>query len=158
MYACGQVRGYRFGLTDAFDSYNTIDSPCVHGVLITSGNNTRRHLWTYAAGILENKSVSYNCPCNTGYSFDYYPPSLVGNHYYCESGNNQSYYVEKLYADDFLWVGENCNGLEVPCCTNKKMPWFHSVPTSDNIELRVCSDAGLPNEGTPLDIIELYIK
>ena len=87
---------------DAFDSFNTKDSPYVHGVLITSGNITRRHLWTYAAGTLENKSVSYNCRCNTGYNFDYYPPSFVGNHYYCESDNNQSYYEKKLYADDFL--------------------------------------------------------
>ena len=99
--------GYQFRSTDAFVNYNKIDSPYVHGVLIPSGNNPRKHLWTYAAGTFENKSVSYNCPCNTGYSFDYYPPSFVGNHYYCESGNNQSYYEEKLYADDFLWDGEN---------------------------------------------------
>ena len=41
------------------------------------------------------------------------------------------------------------------------MPWFYSALnsiTSDDIELRVGSDYGLPNEGTPLDIIELYIK
>ena len=61
----------------------------------------------------------------------------------------------------FLWDGENCNGLEAPCCTKNKMPWFYSVlnsTSSVDIELRVCSDFGLPNEGTPLDIIELYIK
>ena len=159
---CGQVRGYQFGSTDAFHSnYRTIDSPYVHGVSITYGNNARKHLWTYAAGVFENILASYDCPCNTGYSSQYYPPSFVGNSYYCESGNNQSSFEEKLYADDFLWDGENCNGLEAPCCTNNKMPWFYSAlnsTTSDDIELRVCTDYGLPNEGTPLDIIELYIK
>ena len=139
-------------------SSNTIDSPYVHRVSITYGNNPKKHLWTYAAGTFENKSVCYNCSCNTGYSFDYYPPSFVGNHYYCESGNNQSYYEEKLYPDDFFWVEENCNELEVPCCTNRKMPWFYNVPTSDDIKLRVCSNLVLQNEGTPFDIIELYIK
>ena len=86
------VRGYQFGSTDAFDSsYNTIDSPYVHRVSITYGNNTRKHLWTYAAGIFQNILVSYDCPCNTGYISQYYPPLFVGNHYYCESGNNLSY-------------------------------------------------------------------
>ena len=159
---CGQVRGYQFATTDAFDtSYKTIDSPYVHGVSITYGHNPRKHLWTHAAGVFENVLAIYDCPCNTGYNYASNPPSFVGNNYYCESGNNQSFFAEKLYANDFLWDGENCNGLEAPCCTNHKMPWFYSAlnsTTSDNIELRVCSDFGLPNEGTPLDIIELYIK
>ena len=155
----GQVRGYQFGSNDTFQSnYRTIDSPYVHGVSITYGNNTRNHLWTYAAGVFENILRSYDCP---DYRFDYYPPSFVGRSYYCESGNNQPSFAQKLYANDFLWDGGKCNGLEAPCCTNNKMPWFYSVlnsTSSDDIELRVCSDFGLPNEGTPLDIIELYIK
>ena len=156
------MRGYQFATTDAFDtSYKTIDSPYVHGVSITYGHNPRKHLWTHAAGVFENVLAIYDCPCNTGYNYASNPPSFVGNNYYCESGNNQSYYAIKLYANDFLWDEENCNGLEAPCCTNYKMPWFYSAldsTTSDDIELRVYSDAGLPNEGTPLDIIELYIK
>ena len=41
------------------------------------------------------------------------------------------------------------------------MPWFLkslSETVTDDIELRVCSDQGLNNEGNPLDIIELFIK
>ena len=30
--------------------------------------------------------------------------------------------------------------------------------TQDDIELRVCSDGGPPEEDTPLDIIELYVR
>ena len=57
-----------------------------------------------------------------------------------------------LYADDPLWDGKNWY---------PKMPWFFKALndiTSDDIELRVCSDFGLHDEGTPLDIIELYVK
>ena len=60
-----------------------------------------------------------------------------------------------LYADDPLWDGQNCNGPESTCCTNPNIPWFLKTlneTTTDNIELRVCSDKGLPNEDTPLDI------
>ena len=109
--------------TDAFHSnYRTIDSPYVHGVSITYGNNPRKHLWTYASGVFENISRSYNCPCNTDYRFDYYSPLFVGNSYYCGFGNNQPSFAQKLYANNFLWDGENCNGLETLCCTNHKMP------------------------------------
>ena len=65
------------------------------------------------------------------------------------------------FADDPLWDGQNCNGPESTCCTNPNMPWFLKTldeTTTDDIELRVCSNAGLPNEDTPLDIIEIYVK
>ena len=41
------------------------------------------------------------------------------------------------------------------------MPWFLKTLneiTTDNIELRVCSNQGIPDEDTPLDIIEIYVK
>ena len=41
------------------------------------------------------------------------------------------------------------------------MPWFLKTldeTTTDNIELRVCSDQGLSDEDIPLDIIEIYVK
>ena len=66
-----------------------------------------------------------------------------------------------LYADDPLSDGKNCNGLENTCCTNPKMPWFFKSLkdiTSDDLELRICDDFGSFDEGSPLDIIELYVK
>ena len=62
---------------------------------------------------------------------------------------------------DALWDGEQCNGLEYPCCSASNMPWFLkglSETVTDDIELRVCSDQGLNNEGNPLDIIKLFVK
>ena len=159
---CGQVRGYQFGSPDSFDTGNNndIDSYYVHGVSITYyDSNPRQHIWTYVGGWYETRLESDGCPCNNGNAAS--PPPFVGNDYYCESGLNATPWSSILYVDDPLWDGQNCNGPESTCCTNPNMPWFLKTlneATTDNIELRVCSNAGLPNEGTPLDIIEIYVK
>ena len=52
-------------------------------------------------------------------------------------------------------------GPESTCCTNPNMPLFLKTlneTTTDDIQLRVCSNEGLPDEDTPLDIIEIYVK
>ena len=65
-----------------------------------------------------------------------------------------------LYVNDTLWDGQQCGGLEGPCCTNPKMPWFIKTlneNTTEDIELRVMADESTSNKDIPLDIIELYI-
>ena len=156
---CGKVRGYQFNSPDAFFVGIDIDSYYVDGVSITYGNNPRQHIWTYAAGLTETFIDSVHCPCNNGSAAS--TPSFVGNDYYCESGLNVAPWTSILYADDPLWDGKNCNGLESTCCTNPNIPWFLKTldeTITDNIELRVCNDQSLPDEGTPLDIIEIYVK
>ena len=158
---CGQVRGYDYRSPDAFAIQSSnIDSYYVDGVSITYGSNPRQHIWTYTGGWYETRLNIAGCPCNNGSSAPP-PPSFVGNDYYCESGLNDLSYSYILYADDPLWDGQNCIGPESTCCTNLNMPWFLNTldeTTTDNIELRVCSDQGLPDEDTPVDIIELYVK
>ena len=44
------------------------------------------------------------------------------------------------------------------CNTNPNMPWFLKTLNETAIELRVCSNQGLPDEDTPLNIIEIYVK
>ena len=64
-----------------------------------------------------------------------------------------------LYPNDALWDGQQCNGLEGPCCTNQNMPWFKKtldVTTSEDIELRLCRSQS--SEEIPLELIELYIR
>ena len=160
---CGQVRGYQYSTPNAFRKIEAgIDSHYVAGVSITYGTNPRKHIWTYAAGISEQETDFDACPCNTAYNGNRNPAStFIGSHYYCESGNpisDKSYYI--LYADDPLWDGQQCNGLEGPCCpANSAMPWFYrslDTHTNDDIELRVCNIH--QNDNLPLDIIELYIK
>ena len=158
---CGQVRGYQFASPDAFNTGTSdIDSYYVDGVSITYDSNPRQHIWTYAAGLHETHLDSNGCPCNSG-SYATPPPSFVGNDYYCESGIYSSW-TFILYANDPLWDGQNCNGPESTCCTNPNMPWFLKTlneTTTDDIELRVCSNVVLPDEeDTPLDIIEIYVK
>ena len=160
---CGQVRGYQYGSSDALYKLNKgIDSYYVDGISITYEQNSRTHIWTYAGGVREAATGANDCPCNTGYSGDIdVSSSFVGNHYYCESavdpGKN---FQQVLHVNDTLWDGKNCDSNEASCCTNSKMPWFYRVLddiTQDDIELRVCSDEAPYSEGTPLDIIELYV-
>ena len=159
---CGQVRGYQYHTPNAFLSLGDgIDSYYVDGVSITYGTNPRKHIWTYAAGISEQKTGVSVCPCNTGNTVGRDPNStFIGSYYYCESANPTSDKPHILYPDDPLWDGQQCNGLEGPCCpANSTMPWFYrslDVHTNDDIELRVCNIH--QNDNIPLDIIELYIK
>ena len=47
----------------------------------------------------------------------------------------------KLYPNDPLWDGQQCNGNEGPCCTNPKMPWFirHSIIVKLNLNFYTLS-------------------
>ena len=161
---CGQLRGYQYHTPDAFASLSKgIDSYYVDGISITYGKCPRKHIWTYASGLSEDRLDAWGCPCNTGYyGGRNVASSFVGNHYYCESGLDPGKsWTQILFANDPLWDGKNCNSSEASCCTNSKMPWFYRVlddMTQDDIELRVCDDDGVPNENTLLDIIELYVR
>ena len=149
---CGQVRGYRYGHVDAlhgalFHSQD-IDGQYVDGVSITYDSSPRKHIWTYAGGAYESGTNDYDCPCNTGNLYS--PPSFVGDNYYCESSSTG--------YDDILWDGQQCNGLESPCCTAPNMPWFTTTlndTTTSDIEVRPCTYHG---DVAPFDILELYIK
>ena len=163
---CGQARGYQSGGTDGIypngyggDS-DSIDGAYVDGLSITHGSNPRQHIWTYAAGIFEEDTRTYSCPCNTGTTTA--TPSYVGNDYYCESGATMSTFSSnKFYPDDILWDGQQCGSRESPCCSSSTIPWFiKTLPQSvtDDIELRMCSNQGYPDEATPIDIIEIYIR
>ena len=151
---CGQVRGYRYGHPTAFYGVinygEDIDDQYVAGVSITYDSNPRKHIWTYAGGYREYGYYFYDCPCNNGSIYS--SPSFVGDNYYCESAPG---FID---TSDILWDGQQCNGLESPCCTAPNMPWFTTTlndTTTSDIEVRLCSsDYG----ATPVDIIQLYVK
>ena len=150
---CGQVIGYQFGSPDDFRSRSTytIDQYYVDGVSITHGR-PQSHIWTLAADMSE---AGVGCPCEGGSS----APSFVGSNYYCESGYNGTVtppYV--LHTSDPLWDGEQCES-EGSCCSTA--PWFTvdlANPTSDDIEVRICSDHYEYEEDTPIHLLELYIQ
>ena len=162
---CGRLRGYQFGSPEAFSrsiiiSSLTVDSQYLDGVSITHGNiGSRRLIWTYAVGVTTGHTNRFGCPCNTGSTVS--PPSIVGSSYYCESATNSSQ-SGVFYPNDVMWDGQQCTGSEGPCCSNNpNLPWFNTTlpsTTNDDIELRVCSDESITDEGTPLELIEIYIR
>ncbi len=100
------------------------------------------------------------CPCaKTGGTK---PPSFVGEDYYCESGLPQRPWVAgRQYADDPLWDGQQCGGQEGPCCANPDLPWFCKelpTPTTDPLEVRICTNQGRYDESTPFELVELYVQ
>ena len=157
----GRVRGYQQGGLDGIYQNNVgdsfIDGAYVDGVSITYGQ-PRNHIWTFIGGQGEGHAYWEDCPCNSGSTEVLL--SFVGNDYYCESGvyAPTSY---TFYYGDPLWDGEQCGYLESPCCNNPNLPWFVkelNTNTTENIELRICSSEGYPDEVTALDLIEIYVQ
>ena len=161
---CGRVIGYQYGSTEAFShqAVATIDSYYVYGVSVTHGA-PRNHIWTFAAGVSEGGYTTdqgWNCPCsNSNHQDNVFPPSFVGDNYYCESGNPKNYYsIHHLYSTDPLWDGQQCEG---ECCSNGKSPPWFSVelpnPTSDDIEVRICVPQG-SHDDIEIQLLELYVS
>ena len=165
---CGRIRGYQFGRTGAFYSsiYEGINSYYVDGVSLTHGGAGRRqHIWTFAAGRSEVSRDFYRfstCPCNTASARA--APAFVENDYFCESGL-QSEWVDSQHIgvflfDDVLWDGQNCTSTST-CCQFNNPPWFtKNLPnaTSDDIELRICTNGPIMDDDIPIELVELYVQ
>ena len=155
----GKLVGYQVGTPEGARNgaaYN-INSEYVDGVMLTHGR-TRKHIWTFIAGHDNNGNNNY-CPCAKWYANPRYPPSFVGNDYYCESGSHHTpARPNYFYRHDPLWDGWGCGTSEKACC---KPTWFHKAinpPTSDSIELRICLDEGSNNEDVLLKEYQIYIR
>ena len=164
MYACGRVIGYQYGSTDAFHRGGTsADSRYVDGVSLTHGH-PRQHIWTFVAAQNEvGSSPSSNCPCtNTNRAAQATPsPAFVGNNYFCDTGSEERH-QKIFYGDDPLWDGAGCGPLNT-CCSFNTPPWFYKQlphPTTDNIEMRVCTDGNSDdtNENVAIEIIDMYVQ
>ena len=150
---CGQIRGYTLYYAYGFDVpyyYGMdIENDYVDGISITRGT-PRQHVWTFAAGYSEDNTYRVTCPCNNGSRATV--PSFVGNDYYCESSRYNNF-------SDPLWDGKQCGGLEYPCCTNPRLPWFFksfNEESDDDIEMRLCT--GEYYGQIHIDILELFVK
>ena len=163
---CGRVAGYQDNTPHAFKGFNdaSINGIYLDGISITHGS-PRKHLWSYAVGFTEQQKNLADCPCNNGSTVQV--PSYVGNDYYCESGNificfNHNVVLE--FPEDPLWDGQQCGGVEAPCCTHSNMPWFIKTlneTTTEDIELRACSTSAFCHgigSGAALFLIEIYVR
>ena len=162
---CGRIRGYQFGATSAFYRSSRgqgIDGYYVGGVSLTHGDaGSRQHIWTFAVGLSEvtTRYPNLGCPCDTApYSVI---PLFVGDDYFCESGLHSEWnYGFVLYSNDVLWDGQDCTSNST-CCQFNNPPWFtKNLPsaTTDDIELRLCTDNRPSVDDIPLELIELYIQ
>ena len=165
---CGRVIGYQFSSPSAFYPYSNggqqnIDGHYVDGVSLTYGNSPRQHIWTFAAAINEVNFAGsiWVCPCTDPYAaFTGSVPPFIGQDYFCETGSRRSYQSGRFYSEDPLWNGLGC-GPRSTCCGFNNPPWFCkqlSQSTTDDIELRLCSDEPISDEDTPLEIVEIYIQ
>ena len=152
------IIGYKRGTPSLFTGAGqSIDSFYLGGVSVTHGS-PRQHIWSFSGGLDEVISVNA-CPCVTGNRI----PSFVGRNYFCEAGITRYSSGFALWPDgDPLWDGQGC-GPTSSCCTFNSPPWFNvqlSSPTTDDIEVRICGDHGIGDEGTPIQqlLIELYVK
>ncbi len=154
---CGIVQGYQFGRANAFGPsyrYNiSIDGPYLDGISITAGQ-PRQHLWSYAVRYSETKHIA--CPCNNNTDLITHVPDFVGQHHYCESGFPDSL-VRQTAWDDPLWDGAGCTAAGNQCC--ERYGWFHRVipSTTDDIEVRWCSNEPRTTEDVYTDLVEIWV-
>ena len=162
---CGRTRGYQFGSADAFGhrlDTDPIDSAYLDGISFTYGS-PRTHLWSFVAGHQEGLSSRpsslTDCPCSRADPTDNTNvPSYVQDNYYCESGFVDALpFHGNLAWEDPLWDGSGCTLPGNQCCD--RYGWFHQeVPTtSDDIEVRWCSDEPQGNEDVFTDQLEIWV-
>ena len=160
---CGRIRGYQFGTPEAFArsiviTSLTIEDQYLDGISFTHGAPGERvHIWSFPAGVTITRIDRFGCPCISGSSVS--APSFVGNDYYCDSVATTTS-SGTFFSNGQLWDGV-CPNMELAlCCANMNSPWFIktlSESTCDDIEMRMCFDEASTTEGTPLDLMELYI-
>uniref|UniRef100_A0A1X7T6L9 Uncharacterized protein n=1 Tax=Amphimedon queenslandica TaxID=400682 RepID=A0A1X7T6L9_AMPQE len=156
---CAEVNAFQIGTPDGISGPSrpgSIDDAYVDGVSLTYGKSPRKHIWTFMGSSSEKKPV---CPCATGSTVKV--PDFIGNNYFCESGNPEETAVPgKVYYKDLLWNMYDCDGVEASCCRKDKNEYFLAVlpsSTTDDIEVRVCSDEATSDEDFGLSYLTIAI-
>jgi hypothetical protein len=163
---CGRIIGYQDRTPNAFFPYHrnrslTIDDLYLDGVSLTHGSRPRQHIWSFASALDETDGHQSGCPCiNIGLLTQPVVPPFVGSDYFCDTGSSDDVKNDVFYADNPLWDGEGCGSQNI-CCLFNNPPWFSKTldrSTSDDIEMRICRDAGRFNEDVPLELVQLYVQ
>ena len=162
---CGKIKAYQVYSPDAFSPYYhnravTIDGLYVDGISLTHGQNPRKHIWTFANALDETRRDYNTCPCTkTSPQYTGLVPPFIGEDYFCDTGSRYQY-QNQFYSEDPLWDGAGCGGTST-CCQFNNPPWFCKQlpqPTTDDIELRLCSSDGPNDEDTAIEQLELYVQ
>ena len=166
-HVCGKIIGYQQKTPDAFGPYYhnrrlTIDDQYVDGISLTHGRNPRKHIWTFAVALHEviTHYPQYVCPCTNIHNPVTIPiPPYVGSDYFCDTAS-ESHVQFRFYPNDPLWDGQGCGRLNT-CCSFNNPPWFmKELPssTSDNIEMRLCTNQSRGDEDINFETVELYVQ
>ena len=134
-HVCGYVTASNIRTNDGFYAYifganAGIDVAYVDGVSVTRGT-PREHIWTFSFG---------GCPCDGGRN----PPSFVDGNYFCNGQPNTA-----LYSME-------CSG----CCSFDTPPAFNAAfqtSSSDDIEVRICTDQEHRDETVHISSLELFV-
>ena len=146
---CGTIHGSYFGDPDGFNSHSSIrsrssDTPLngnyVDGISLTHGSMSKHHIWTLSA------IVNFANPTDMCSVCDDNKPSYVGMDYSCDV-------VERCKG--------NCSPRQiwgsVRCIGNNTFYKNLMQPTTDVIEMRVCTDQAEGDEDIFLSSVELYV-
>ena len=144
---CCQAIGYSIntpdGFFDIFSTGRSIDTGYLDGISLTHGS-PRQHIFSLAAG----HGGNFRCPCdNTDRAQAPLPPAFVGDNYFCDGDYNGA-----------LWDAQDCT---TDCCTFNSPPYFTvilPIPTSDDIEVRICTDQNRADESVYLSLLQLYVR
>ena len=159
---CGRVVAYKLGDTEGFgngfsDGIQLVGD-YVDGVSITHGGNGAplEHIWTFAAGSVSTLP-QFQCPCEGTGSLSFIPTYIPRDRFFCESGGRDPPSNE-LLSENPLWDGAGCDP-DSSCCSFNDPPYFVATlnnATCDSIDVRLCASDS--DEGTPIELIELYVK
>ena len=166
---CGRIRAYQYGTAWAFRGAiggQSLNGCYVDGISITHGV-PRQHIWTFAVGLAQEQyaySVHQYCYCDVQTHPSRYlaiPPSFVDNDYFCESAVSGRWRGNiRLYSENPLWDGQNC-GQDGTCCSMNNPPYFMKdlpAPTTDDIEVRLCSNNYPHKSDLPVELLEIYVQ
>ena len=146
---CGRAVGRSTTSPDGFfrviSGQTTVEDIYLDGVSVTHGApGSRTHIWSFGAG------HTVRCPCdNSNRIYAPLPPPEVGENYFCSKTGSGG-----------LWTGTDCTS-DNPCCSFHNPPYFSAQfpsPTTDQIELRICTDQDMRDEYILVQFAEIYVQ
>ena len=151
----GRVAGYAYNSPDAFrrvgGAVSNIDDSYVDGVSITHGN-PRKHVWSYA--LANNLNSLYTCPA-VGEDITK-QPAFVGSNFICVVANQTVPMGQDKLFDAPMWTTlGNCFG---DCPDDLTFCVTLDQPTSDDLEVRLCTDQDKFDEDVFIKSFDFYVQ
>ena len=145
---CGTIHGSYFGDPDGFDPHSTIRSATtplngnyVDGISLTHGSISEHHIWILTAIVnIATNPIDICSVCASN------KPSYVGMDYSCDVVDK----CKGFCSPKHIWGSGQCIGSNT---------FYKNLmqPTSDDIEMRVCTDQHEGDEDIFLSVVEIFV-